>query len=366
MNLIVTDIEQKIPTFLIPKQLMLYIKTTETCQLNCKHCFTNGKQGKNIFFNPKKVVDWLYRLKETVPEVQYGNIAFHGGEPLLASIEDLNYVYEKGKDLWSNVRWSMTSNLVVNLNWERRRFLSNFPSFATSWDHSIRFETIQQQTLWEKNVKLLAPDHDITVMVTVSKSLIQDISIRDFLEYIGSLGIKYLHIERITPNGNALLNPDIFPSNVELDEWFVRLWNEYSKGIYEFKCLFFDSLLTSLLYNTHSGCRCRECEQKIFTVNADGSIGGCPNDAVSNTYGHIDDSISTLLQSEGRKSCIVKEMDRNPICYTCDVFDICNGDCNQLAFQDDVCAAPKSLMRILRQEPTVKLTRVLGNNLGRE
>ena len=34
--------------FLKPKDFVVYLKTTETCQLNCKHCFTNGINGRKI------------------------------------------------------------------------------------------------------------------------------------------------------------------------------------------------------------------------------------------------------------------------------------------------------------------------------
>ena len=38
--------------------LMFYIKTTETCNLNCDHCFTNGKNGRKIYFHPESIADW--------------------------------------------------------------------------------------------------------------------------------------------------------------------------------------------------------------------------------------------------------------------------------------------------------------------
>jgi MoaA/NifB/PqqE/SkfB family radical SAM enzyme len=38
---------------------MFYLKTTETCQLNCKHCFTSGINGKKIYFDPFKTIDFV-------------------------------------------------------------------------------------------------------------------------------------------------------------------------------------------------------------------------------------------------------------------------------------------------------------------
>ena len=42
---------------------MFYIKTTETCQLNCKHCFTNGINGAKIYFNPIQTIDFIKKFR---------------------------------------------------------------------------------------------------------------------------------------------------------------------------------------------------------------------------------------------------------------------------------------------------------------
>jgi hypothetical protein len=54
------------------------------------------------------------------------------------------------------------------------------------------------------------------------------------------------------------------------------------------------------------------------------------------------------MYSKGRMKEIACEAVRNPGCYGCDVFDICNGDCHQLAWDGDVCPAPKTLMQKLK------------------
>ena len=38
------------------KDLMIYLKTTETCNLNCAHCFTSGVNGRKIYFNTDKLL----------------------------------------------------------------------------------------------------------------------------------------------------------------------------------------------------------------------------------------------------------------------------------------------------------------------
>jgi radical SAM protein with 4Fe4S-binding SPASM domain len=260
---------------------------------------------------------------------------------------------------------------VYNLDDEKREFFKECftQGFATSWDKGIRFENEKQENLWRKNVRLLQDDgHKITVMVSLSKSVL-DIPVEDFLKWVIDLGVPYLQLERITPNGNAVSNKHIMPSNKELDAWFVKLWEASVKletHKYFMNC-FIDGILSSFVTTTHSGCRCRSCEKKIFTLNADETIGGCPNSAVTNTYGTLDDDIIDLLSSTGRVENIVCETQRNPICYTCEVYDVCNGDCAQLAWEGDICASPKSLMKRFKRDNNVELYKeVLNGFIGAE
>ena len=95
---------------------MIYVKTTETCQLNCKHCFTNGINGAKIYFNPEKTADWVKRLHEVAyrpnDTIHY---EFHGGEPFLAPISHMTKFYEETKELWPQTSFGITSNFVLKL-----------------------------------------------------------------------------------------------------------------------------------------------------------------------------------------------------------------------------------------------------------
>ena len=92
-----------------------------------------------------------------------------------------------------------------------------------------------------------------------------------------------------------------------------------------------------------------DCEQKIFTLNADGTIGGCPNSAPEDFYGHIDQNIVELLESPKRQHVIACELSRDPRCYECPVFMYCGGDCHQLEWEGDQCASARSLMINLKE-----------------
>ena len=73
----------------------MYLKTTETCQLNCAHCFTSGRSGQKIYWNPSKLIDWIQRFREEKPSPHDSvHMEFHGGEPFLVPVGQMRKVYD--------------------------------------------------------------------------------------------------------------------------------------------------------------------------------------------------------------------------------------------------------------------------------
>ena len=340
----------KLNDILKPKDLVVYLKTTETCQLNCKHCFTNGINGKKVYFDAQKTIDWFHSVYEVCDKFNSGAIIFHGGEPFLAPLEDMYRVWEEVSILWPNLSWSCSTNLTFNLTDEHLKFFKTVfkNGFCTSWDKGIRFSNEKQEQLWRKNLaKVVEEGHNITLNVSLNSELLE-MNTDKLVNWLNTLGVNYVQFERLTHDGSALNNTSIFPLNKDLDSWFIKMHNSYQNIKPKYKDVLLEGIYASFDKGIHGGVRCRDCEQKIFTLNADGGIAGCPNAAVGNSYGHITMPFESLLTSAGRINNITCETQRDPRCYTCDVFDICNSDCHQLKWQDDVCAAPKSLMKKIK------------------
>lgn len=344
------------------KYIQIYLKVTETCNLNCAHCFTNGINGAKIWVDEVKTIDWFKRLHKAFPQAAI-NISFHGGEPFFGprAFEKIQIIRNELDGLWSNMFWGATTNLVYKLSDDLKQFMhQQLDGLGTSWDKGIRFSNQKQEDLWLANTKELAKLKDLTLFISLSRSILE-MDQRELLEFVASTGIKWLDIERITVNGNARKNLEIIPSNIEMDDWFVRLyklmvemrtWQSYDNT-------FINSILGKYVNGKLTGNFCRDCEQKIFTLNADGTIGGCPNSAPEDFYGHIDMPIWNLILHPKRQCMIAEETARNPACFTCDVSDICGGDCHQMLWEDGVCASPKSLMRHLKQENNKSLYRTI-------
>lgn len=345
---------------LLSPSVNVYLKTTETCNLNCSHCFTSGSNGKKIFFKPKEVIDFFRRLREEAPWVKNIRYIFHGGEPLLAPTELLYEAYEGLKDLFPDTRFGLQTNLVFPLTKEKKDFLHAVIKpygFGTSWDHDIRFATPRHLEMWEENVReLIADDHYMTLMVSISKKLIQEKSPGNVIEYAMSLGFQNILFERITSDGNANDNLDILPANADQDQWLHQMFQETLKKKYyqNIGNMFLNELAEAYINHNHGGNRCRNCEQSLLTINADGSIGGCPNTAPKDFWGHINLPVEESFRSKKRLSLISCEsFERNPLCYTCPAFEYCNSDCNKLRWEDSYCAAPKKIWKEMMTEKDV-------------
>lgn len=332
---------------------MFYLKTTETCNLNCKHCFTNGSNGAKVYWNPEQVIDWIKRFSPNVKVNDTLHCEFHGGEPFLVPVEQMVKVCEESKKYVPTATWGITSNLTFKMYPEHFDFIQNQLGnrVGTSWDPDIRFTSPKQYDLWRKNVTTLI-DMGVTVrlFISVTKSTL-NIEPIELLEWVKDLGVQEMSLERLTHNGNANLFPEIFPANIDQDYWFLKMHEQMVEhdARHWFDNDFMETVYSKFELNFNKGGTfCRDCEEKLFTLNADGTISGCPNSAPEHQFGHISESIEELLLNPVRLNNITCERARNDICYSCEVFDVCGGDCHQLAWQGDVCGAPKSLMKHLK------------------
>ena len=323
----------------------IYIKTTEQCNLNCDHCYIGDNRDKIGYFDEDQTITFLKKYYNLFHEEKFF-ITFHGGEPFLSPLNKMKkicialpYGY-----------FTATSNLMI-LNDNIIRFIEIYfkdengrPFIKTSWDYRIRF-TDEQEKIWRKHViKLLEYGIVVKVNICLSKLLIENCSPEWLINYFKDIGINEIHFERLSYNTTQ--DKTLIPDYDKQDEWLNNFYTINLNEIYPLKIDNFSELKYAI-NGCFIDCRKRECMFNTITINADGTIGACPNTSIKDWYMTIYDDPQKMIRNDKHKTLIAGEHKRDQRCYYCELFKYCNGDCCQLAWVDDKCPAPKKLIRTI-------------------
>lgn len=335
-------------------QRTVYLKTTDSCNLNCSHCFTSGNEVDRYFWQLPETRDWIQRYMDHIPQSDVVHFELHGGEPMLAPLEQLIEMRDFLRTFGSRVSIGITTNLVYKLTPEKIAFFVSMDGFGSSWDADIRFANRGQERLWQDNLLEVVnarrqAKKTSNLHVSVSRKF-TEMDQESTTIFFGSLGVDKVMFDRITLDGNAVKNQTLFPTNQEINNWYLKM-HEATKKL-DARRWFFNAALEDVYAkfengNARCGTFCRDCEERLFTISANGNIGGCPNSAQEQSFGHISQSLEELMASPKRLDVMAEERARNEKCFECPVFSYCGSDCHQLAWDGDICASPRELMKEL-------------------
>lgn len=301
----------------------IYIKTTEQCNLHCLHCYNPANKTYLDFNKIKNSLDCITNKKND------DWFIFHGGEPMLGDNKKMLNLIKYFPDK----NWRISTNLCYTLTNERLNILKHMKEVRVSFDCGIRFNNIYTLLLWLKNMKILSKLRiSLFINFSFTKDLIKHDPI-DIIKLVRAFGIKRYAFERITLVGNAKKNAWIIPSYEEIDNWLCKL---YDTDKYD-ECIEIENIKLGIngeKINTYGpGC----CHNTI-TINADGTIGNCPNDAVVNSISSLDAGIDNAISNIKCKKHLPKQA-----CLICDYFKYCHGWCEQMKWQGTTCPYPKRL-----------------------
>ena len=339
----------------------VYLKTTETCNLDCSHCYTSGSKGRKIFWDIEKVKTWINKLVESLPKNESVHFEIHGGEPFICKTSDLHDVIDFIRSYQRDFTVAITSNLVFNLTEDRLSVLSKLDGIGTSWDLKGRFENEDQLNLWKNNVRLIKekfPNIPFCCNTTISTSVILLEDISSLIQMYLDLGFDRLRFEKITLSGNAIINRDVVPTNKQANDFLYRLHLllKDNPSIRDRLDITNMEEIYSKFENRlmNSGTYFRNCESNLYTINADGTIGGCPNDGPITNYGNITEPIEKINKSDKRIFQIVKESTLYDECYECPLNNYCGGGCYKLHWDETGCPTPKKLLFKIIEEGKTK------------
>ena len=322
----------------------IYIKTTNKCNLHCKHCYMARYRNQDTYFDEIQTCNWINNYLQYINDKDI-LISLHGGEPLLCPNDKIIYTLDFFRD--RNISTGITSNLIFNIS-DKIDILNKLYDYTfgakvikTSFDFGdIRF-TEKTYNTWFNNVKELKKlGFVVGVNVCATKETVNT-EVRYFIDKINNFNIDFINFERLTPPAKETL----FPNVISFNNWFVDLYDNYN--LCNFKIGNFEQLRDTIRRGIFYGCNKRTCTQDVVTINTNGTIGGCPNCSDRVIFTNIYKNAEDYFNSNVKKSQQQKEKTKKINCLACSLYKYCNGDCFQLSWSKDCWFYKKLANRII-------------------
>lgn len=273
---------------------VLYIKITNTCNMNCPFCYE--KKGKDVVS-----IDFV---KNICKKFNPNKIVFHGGEPLLFPEKCLEII-----NLFPNISYSITSNLTLPINNQRLELLKKC-SVSTSYSID-RFENNNLFSDFLKNVELISKYKKITLLVTLSRKQLKQ-NPEELYKTLNKIPCEYINLER--------LYEEQYDHNLAIDtDLYLK---ELTRIIPKEKNVLLNDIKRTLMFNTT--LYPQNCSTNVLTINANNTLQICPNCGNEKIAKH-----------------------KNRECLYCDFFEYCRGDC--LIFKNG-CMFPKETFTYIKNE----------------
>lgn len=324
---------------------IIYIKTTEACNLNCKHCFVPFKANQLSFETLKEIVNKINDLKDDA------NIIWHGGEPTLIGKEKLiKYIEYINENTDYNMFHHIQTNLMKYDNQWKDIFNKYFNSFiGVSYDFDIRFwgkDKDKEKIFWENFETLKKDNIETNMIITITKKIIEN-GAKEFWKWIIDKKITSLHLERLTKSGSAIENwKEIGFTNKEYNDFIYSLFKYYlmykNRFINTDKNIHispFDSMINFIPRDIGFSCA-GKCNN-FYTFNPDGTIKGCTS--TEPILGNLKDKMSDII----KKNIIDKK-----ICEDCEFSQVCKSGCSVIkeVFDDSGdCLGNYKLLKFIKE-----------------
>ena len=332
----------------------IYLKPVEACNLACKHCYNGTPNSDRLAINEATVRFLASLVSESKDDENW--LILHGGEPLMASPEQLRAVTAINIP---GVKKRITTNLAMELSAPRKETLLSMDDIRTSFDVGLgRFSTLRHFLTWVRNV-LWCRENNLnlsTLNVCLSAKLVATDPTK-LLKMALQLGFKKISFENLCLTGRLAKHQGaLVPSPREVDQWLLKLYNSLT-AFKNIEIANFISLKAGICgdWKNYRGKAC--CDQ-AFTINADGTIGSCPNSARTSILGDISMSGAEIV-SRKCSSCSTR-LSHIQECLACSYFKQCRGGCREQDWIDGVCPYPKATADAIRKDLTNESVPILS------
>lgn len=337
---------------------VIYLRVVQGCNLNCTHCFTLGNKDPIMFTELDVIERYLTAIRKNV-NPQKVTFYIHGGETFLAPLEYLAKVNAIIRKIFPDIKMDIVpqTNLIYKIDDEFIDFIKREyrGTMGISWDADIRFgsvainkKTEQEQVFFKNLKKLIDAGIKAHISITAQKNLLN----YDPLEIVEKFhGADSIDFELLTTFDDQTRS--LRPNNKKWADWLYRLVDYYENNEVSW-CLpqvdlFTKTLMTGKLFD----CKCNCCDKRTFTMNPNGTVGLCPDKTYVEPFSTVDEMYTDWAAFEAKSIDVIMkklmELEEHEMCYKCEHYDICGGNCDASLFDDtDECPLSKKVIGRVR------------------
>ena len=283
----------------------ILIKTTNICNLSCKHCLdAANKNGQSIAYPFQLLKTWIPK---------YANVAFFGGEPLLGDLESIYKLAKNRQDCF----WRITTNLTKPLTVLDIAVLRQMDIITTSFDIGIRFGNIKQLLLWKRNVEYVRKYTNATLRlnICITKELLSKKNIEHkIFKLLTMLHFDEVFFSKIIDNGE---NASSHQPLIQRQEKFMETFYKISKDSIVNCCV--ENILNT--QDIEENKEYPDCSSTSLTIHPSGNITTCSQFFEYDGFANI---TKDTYQETMNKRILCRA---HAICLTCEFFDVCEKSC---------------------------------------
>lgn len=314
------------------------IKFSMACNLGCKYCYENdirnaGNAKSALSYDKEAMTKTL--VKELMNDPHKGGAIFHGGEPLLMPVDDLEHFLKLSYELHGKSLIQTNGELITDEHIELFKKYKCGVGLSIDgtkelnrgrWKQSEEITDKASEKVWNNLKKLRDSKINVGCILVINKNngiLERRQAFKDFLLELKSLGIQTGRLNPAHVDGEYKQELELTPD--ELAEFWVDIANFCYEHELEYNPIsdVYDSLL-----NLGTGtCFFEKCDAYHTTaeqgVQSDGTMGNCLMPAKEGII---------FLQDEFGESHERYEVLKNlPVeqggCGGCRYWNICTGLC---------------------------------------
>lgn len=311
----------------------MLVMPTDACNMNCVYCF---HKPYHVSIDKMSLATVKRILDITTPYYESINIIWHGGEPLLMGLDFFKDVVDLEREYSCKLKNSIQSNLTVLTDDMADFFVANNFNISSSFDGiNNRFTRGSDERILQGRQKIVNRGSKCGIIMVVSNKNID--TLIESYQYFNENGINFSLNLYLPQQGdeNDSLKLDLGTAVTRINELFDYWLNDKKAKV---NIRYFSNILDYIFFKKKTLCTYTSCLGRWIAIRYNGDIVPCnrtfPDEYI---YGNVHDygDIGEAFESDGFKRLIQEAIVRRNKCKDCQVFDFCNGGCNNVALNEN-------------------------------